>query len=110
MLWDTGLPSRAGFGLRLPLRDWSFKTLVFDLVQWDSRIAQALIHPLDGNTQPFFDRVTEIKLRVNAQVEGHFRSKVEKTDGQKRRNLARERILPLIVFIGPEGQARKLIE
>ena len=93
---------------RLPLAEWSFKTLVVDLVKWRDEVTAAFVHP--PRNDPFLEDVERIELHVDAQVEVGLRSEVEKARRDKPVDPVRERILPLIVFVGPDRKERKLLE
>lgn len=114
---------------RILFADWPFKTLVIDLSGWDETRWQSARHPgVFGQTidtravfndifarpapKPHLtlEEVERIEVRLPADIEISFRQATDSVRRNKPVDPVRERLLPLIVLVGPDGQESKLIE
>lgn len=94
---------------RLPLTEWSFRTLIVDLAEWREKFTDAFLL-CSAEKEPFFKHVERIELRLSAQEQSDFRSRLQVIKVKNPVDVVRERLLPLIVFVGPDGKETRLID
>lgn len=101
----------------LPLGGWTFKTLLFDLRSWDPPFSLPipeeftdlfLYLPLHSKARLVdFERV---EMRLAQQMEAKLRTALERGVREGKPDEERDRILGLVVFVGPDGEESKLFE
>lgn len=67
-----------------------------------------LIPPRDGN--PFLERVERIELRFEVAMDAEFEKWIRMARLGRRVDALRERLLPLMVLVGPDGEERKVTD
>lgn len=101
---------------RQPLfTEWSFQELVVDLTRWfptnNEEADYAELHlPLLFLTVEHEGYLKDIELRFPHELDARLQAQMKEQRRAKPNNPVRERLLPLMVMVGQDGEERKLLD